>query len=82
MKKITLGQLLQYADPQTEPEIDIQIVAPEDNWDCAVQLWVGSSLLKPFMDYIVTEIGYEENYFTKDPLIRVAIKKNEETDDA
>jgi hypothetical protein len=27
------------------------------------------------MDYVVDEIGYEESYFDKEPLIRVSISK-------
>ena len=78
MKRITLAQLLQYADPQTEPKIYIQIVMPEEEWDCAVQLWVGSELLTPFMGYFIYEIGYEESYFDKKPLIRVSLGRDSE----
>ena len=74
-EKITFRQLMQYADPETEPKIMIQIVVDDEEWDGATELWVGSPLLKPFMDYVVDEIGYEESYFDKKPLIRVSISK-------
>ena len=75
MEKITLAQLMQYADSKTEPQIMIQIVTEDEEWECATELWVGSGLLKPFMDYFVEEIGYEESFFDKKPLIRVSIIK-------
>lgn len=75
MKRITLAQLLQYADPQTEPKIDIQIVMPDEEWDWAVQLWVGSELLKPCMNLYIAEIGYEKSYFEDKPLIRVSLER-------
>ena len=78
-EKITFGQLMQYADPETEPEIMIQIVVDDEEWDRETELWVGSPLLKPFMDYVVDEIGYEESYFDKKPLIRVSISKPDVT---
>ena len=77
MKEITLAQLLQYADPETRPEIMIQIVVDDEEWDCATELWVGSGLLKPFMGYIVKEIGYEESFYDHKPLLRISIEKGE-----
>ena len=59
MGKITLEQLLQYFDEQTVPKYGIQIVMPNEEWDCATEMWVGSELLKPFMKYFVQEIDYE-----------------------
>ena len=73
MKKITLEQLLQYFDAQEDPQNYIQIVCPNDSWECATEVWVGSDLLTPFMKYYVQEIGYEESYYEKKPLIRVSI---------
>lgn len=78
-KKILFWQLMQYADPETQPEINIQIVVDDEEWDRATELWVGSPLLKPFMNYIVDEIGYEESYFNNKPLIRVSISKPDMT---
>ena len=77
MGKITLEQLLQYFDEQTDPQYRIQIVMPNEEWDCAAEMWVGSELLKPFMKYFVQEIGYEESYFDKKPLIRVSLDEEE-----
>ena len=77
MGKITLEQLLQYFDEHTDPEYRIQIVMPNEEWDCATEMWVGSELLKPFMKYFVQEIDYEESYFDKKPLIRVSLDEEE-----
>lgn len=75
MRRITLAQLLQYADPQTEPKIYIQIVMPDEEWDCAVELWVGSELMKPCMNLYIAEIGYENAYCSNEPLIRVSLER-------
>lgn len=74
MKKITLGQLLQYFEPFEK----IQIMTYGHDWDEAVEVRVGDHLLAPLHDYIVTAMGYEESYKDGSPILRVSVKKGEE----
>ena len=72
MKKITLSQLLQYLDKETT----IQIVLYGEDWNAAEELDASSSLLKPFYDYTVTDIGCEMSYISDSPVIRVSVRKD------
>ena len=74
MRKITFGELLQYFDPYDR----IQLMTYGHDWEEAVEVRVGDHLLAPFNDYLVTDMGYEESYKDKSPILRVSVKKGEE----
>ena len=74
MNKITLSELLQYYDKETEPVDRIQIVTGGHDWDSPDEFNIDSELLEPFADYIVTDMCCEES-FRKSPVIRVSIKQ-------
>ena len=51
MKKITLEQLLQYADTDSEQKQEIQVVMPGDDFKDRAVVWADSKLLEPFLGY-------------------------------
>lgn len=77
MRNITLEELLQYYDDETDL---IQIVLTGHDWDDAYELMVSSELLKPFVRYIVTDMRCEESYMNKTPVLRVGIEKGDNND--
>ena len=76
--KVTLEQITQYYDEESNDQI--QIVLGNAEWDDAYELPVNSELLKPFLNYIVTDMRCEESYLNKKPVLRVALEKGENHD--
>ena len=74
MRKIMLGQILQYFDQLQDPVDRIQIVTTSQDWDNADEVSIDSDLLIPFGTWIVTELRYELSYYNKKPLVRVSIE--------
>lgn len=77
--KIRLKDLIQYYDMDGEYADSIQIVMEGCDWDEAYELMVDSDLLKPYMEYVVTDMRIEESC-RRVPVLRVGIKKGENYD--
>ena len=75
MKKVTLGQILQYMNIEEGCGM-IQIVMNDHDWDDAHEVSVDCELLEPFYDWIVSDMSSELSYMDGTPLIRVGIEKN------
>lgn len=75
MKKVTLGQILQYMNIEEGCGM-IQIVMNDHDWDDAHEVSVDCELLEPFYDWIVSDMSSELSYMDASPLIRVGIEKN------
>lgn len=75
MKKVTLGQILQYMHIEEGCGM-IQIVMNDHDWDDAHEVSVDCELLEPFYDWIVSDMSSELSYMDASPLIRVGIEKN------
>lgn len=77
MDKITLEQLLQYFEMEDDPVDKVQIVTENQEWDYADELYGNSELLKPFRNWIITDIRCEESYESKKPILRIVIQSKE-----
>lgn len=75
MKKVTLGQILQYLNVESGCG-NIQIVMNDHDWDDAHEVSVDCELLEPFYNWIVTDMSSDLSYMDASPLIRVGIEKN------
>ena len=69
---ITLRELLQYFSDESF----IQVVMYGHDWEETVEFVASSEFLKPFYDYLITDMGCEESCIDGNPVIRVSIKKN------
>lgn len=76
MKRIKLGQLIQYFDCESEPADKIQVATENQDWDDAAELDADSDLLRPFMDFYVESMGLEDSADGKKTVIRVSICKD------
>lgn len=74
MELIRLSQLIQYYDSQGDPIDRIQIVSGEHELEDADEMTIDSEFLKPFMNWIVTELMCVMSYRDQMPVLRVAIK--------
>ena len=81
MKKITLSQLLEYFNYEEMIPQKIQVVTSGRDWHEADELYVDSELLDPFLDFTITDIGFEKSYTDGDPILRVSIKKGDYQDE-
>ena len=76
MERITLGQLLQYFDCESEPVDKIQVATEKQEWDDAAELAADSELLRPFMGFYVESMGLEDSLTGRKTVIRVSICKD------
>lgn len=81
MKKITLSQLLEYFNYDEMIPQTIQVVTSGRDWSEADEMYVDSELLDPFLDYTITDIGFEKSYTNGEPILRVSIKKGDYQDE-
>lgn len=81
MEKISLAQLLRYYELEGYPEW-IQIVSGNQDWDNADEMSFDSVLLKPFSEWKVQYLKTEKSYRSGKPIIRVSIRKEEDSDDS
>lgn len=70
---ITLRELLQYFSDESF----IQVVMYGHDWDETEEFVASSEFLKPFYDYLITDMGCEESCIDCEPVIRVSIKQKE-----
>jgi len=75
MSKVTLEQILQYLQSEDESLL-IQVVTSGHDWDDAYEVTADCDLLKPFYDYIVTDLRGDLSYMDGEPIIKVGIEKN------
>ena len=80
MGKITLAQILQYLTFDDDRGL-IQIVMSDHDWDDAYELTADCELLKPFYNYIVTDMSCELSFMDGDPVIRVGIEKGDQNEE-
>ena len=67
---------MQYFDMEDDPVDKIQIVATNQEWDYADELYGNSELLQPFWNWVITDIRCEESYENKRPILRIIIQPN------
>ena len=78
-KIITLENVLQYYEMDSDPVDRIQIVTNNQNWENAGELYVDSELLNPFRSFTVTDMRCEESRFDRKPVLRVLIGGKSQT---
>lgn len=71
--EITLGQLLQYLDKESDPIDRVQIVTEEQDWEDAAEVTINSELLVPFLDRRIMFMGIDESYRDRRAVIRATI---------